>query len=228
MCPSYMVTRDERDVTRGRANALRLAITGQLGRDALTSEDMAQSLKLCVSCKACRNECPTGVDMAKMKIEFLHQWQRKHGLARHVPGGERAGLLPERHAAVVGKQRRLAHDHFDRLAAMKAGIAGHPDHIVVGRHIDHECIGDQLEPGGVMQVVGGVDLGGHVQRRAIGFLRHDLLCRRDPGIAGSEDLGDLGYRGRAVCHRRDGLRATYMLLDEVKGLLLQKIGELDE
>ena len=71
MCPSYRVTRDERDVTRGRANTLRLAITGQLGPDAFTSDEMAETLKLCVSCKACRRECPTGVDMARMKIEVL-------------------------------------------------------------------------------------------------------------------------------------------------------------
>src|SRR5215813_6764981 len=69
MCPSYRVTRDERDVTRGRANTLRLAITGQLGPNALTAQEMAETLKLCVSCKACRRECPTGVDMARMKIE---------------------------------------------------------------------------------------------------------------------------------------------------------------
>ena len=71
MCPSYRVTRDERDVTRGRANSLRLAITGQLGPDALTSDEMAEAMKLCVSCKACRRECPTGVDMARMKIEVM-------------------------------------------------------------------------------------------------------------------------------------------------------------
>ena len=71
MCPSYRVTRDERDVTRGRANTLRLAISGQLGPDALASDEMAETLKLCVSCKACRRECPTGVDMARMKIEVL-------------------------------------------------------------------------------------------------------------------------------------------------------------
>ena len=71
MCPSYRVTRDERDVTRGRANSLRLAVTGQLGPDALTSDAMAETMQLCVSCKACRRECPTGVDMARMKIEVL-------------------------------------------------------------------------------------------------------------------------------------------------------------
>ncbi|MFL5059925.1 MAG: FAD-binding and (Fe-S)-binding domain-containing protein, partial [Xanthobacteraceae bacterium] len=69
MCPSYRVTREERDVTRGRANSLRLAITGQLGGDALTSDEMAETMQLCVSCKGCRHECPTGVDMARMKIE---------------------------------------------------------------------------------------------------------------------------------------------------------------
>jgi Fe-S oxidoreductase len=71
MCPSYRVTREERDVTRGRANTLRLAITGQLGPDAFVSDEMAETLKLCVSCKACRRECPTGVDMARMKIEVM-------------------------------------------------------------------------------------------------------------------------------------------------------------
>jgi FAD/FMN-containing dehydrogenase/Fe-S oxidoreductase len=81
MCPSYRVTRDERDVTRGRANALRLAVTGQLGADALTSDEMAQTLDLCVSCKACRRECPTGVDMARMKIEVQAARAAKYGLS---------------------------------------------------------------------------------------------------------------------------------------------------
>ncbi len=71
MCPSYRVTGDEVHVTRGRANTLRLALSGQLGADAMASDDVADALKLCVSCKACRRECPTGVDMARMKIEVL-------------------------------------------------------------------------------------------------------------------------------------------------------------
>jgi len=83
MCPSYRVTRDEKDVTRGRANSLRLALTGQLGPAALTSEAMAETMKLCVSCKACRRECPTGVDMARMKIEVLAARAKKRGLSLH-------------------------------------------------------------------------------------------------------------------------------------------------
>jgi FAD/FMN-containing dehydrogenase/Fe-S oxidoreductase len=101
MCPSYRVTGDEQHVTRGRANTLRLAITGQLGRDALVSDAMRATMDLCVSCKGCKRECPTGVDMAKMKIEFLHHWQRRHGLTLK----ERLIAYLPRYAPVV---RRLA------------------------------------------------------------------------------------------------------------------------
>ena len=79
MCPSYRVTRDEQHLTRGRANTLRLALSGQLGPDALTSDAMLETLDLCVSCKGCKRECPTGVDMAKMKIEFLAHYKARHG-----------------------------------------------------------------------------------------------------------------------------------------------------
>ena len=77
------MTRNERDVVRGRANSLRLAITGQLGPDALSSDAMAETMKLCVSCKGCKRECPTGVDMARMKIEVLSARAKKHGLSIH-------------------------------------------------------------------------------------------------------------------------------------------------
>jgi Fe-S oxidoreductase len=83
MCPSFRVTRDERDLTRGRANVLRLALSGQLGPDALTSDAMAASLKLCVSCKACKRECPTGVDMARMKIEVAVARAAARGISLH-------------------------------------------------------------------------------------------------------------------------------------------------
>ncbi len=79
MCPSYMATRDESDVTRGRANALRLALSGRLGADGLAQKDLYPVLDLCLECKACKTECPTGVDMARLKSEFLHQYQLRHG-----------------------------------------------------------------------------------------------------------------------------------------------------
>jgi FAD/FMN-containing dehydrogenase/Fe-S oxidoreductase len=80
MCPSYRATLDEQHLTRGRANTLRLAMSGQLGADGLGSKAVYDTLDLCVSCKGCRRECPTGVDMAKMKVEFLHHYRQRHGL----------------------------------------------------------------------------------------------------------------------------------------------------
>jgi len=79
MCPSFRVTRAEQHVTRGRANTLRLALSGQLGPGAFTGERMYEAMDLCVGCKGCRRECPTGVDMAKMKIEFLAHYKARHG-----------------------------------------------------------------------------------------------------------------------------------------------------
>jgi len=104
MCPSYRVTRNERDVTRGRANTLRLAISGQLGPDALSSDEMLETMKLCVSCKACRRECPTGVDMAKMKIEVLNAANARRGLGLR---DRIVGYLP-RYAPLAARLAPLA------------------------------------------------------------------------------------------------------------------------
>jgi len=121
MCPSYRVTGDERDVTRGRANTLRLAITGQLGPDALTSDQMAETLKLCVSCKACRRECPTGVDMARMKIEVLRAQAQKVGVSLH---GRLVGYLP-RYAPYAARLRWLLNlrDRLPGAAVLSNAIA---------------------------------------------------------------------------------------------------------
>jgi len=122
MCPSYRATRDERDVTRGRANTLRLAISGQLGPDALASDAMAETMALCVSCKACRHECPTGVDMAKMKIEVLAARIARHGLALR----ERLfGYLP----------------HYAALAARLAPLANLPNHSALLRALIEKLLG---------------------------------------------------------------------------------------
>src|ERR671910_2009542 len=80
MCPSFMATRDEKDSTRGRANALRDVLArGTLDRPDLASKDVYDVLDLCLSCKACKTECPSSVDMAKLKTEFLAHYQAEHG-----------------------------------------------------------------------------------------------------------------------------------------------------
>jgi FAD/FMN-containing dehydrogenase/Fe-S oxidoreductase len=92
MCPSYRVTRDEEHLTRGRANTLRLALSGQLGPEGLVGEEVREALDLCVSCKGCKRDCPTGVDMARMKVEFLHHYKAKHG---HTLKDRLVARLPE-------------------------------------------------------------------------------------------------------------------------------------
>ncbi len=125
MCPSYRATRNEKDVTRGRANTLRLAISGQLGPDALSSDEMMETLKLCVSCKACRHECPTGVDMAKMKIEVLAARVASRGLSLR---DRLVGFLPH-YAALAARLSPLANWRnnspllrklFERVAGISA------------------------------------------------------------------------------------------------------------
>jgi FAD/FMN-containing dehydrogenase/Fe-S oxidoreductase len=103
MCPSYRVTQDEKHLTRGRANTLRLAISGQVGALGLADEVVKDAMDLCVGCKGCKRECPTGVDMAKMKIEFLHHYKQRNGyslrdkliayLPRYAPMASKAAWL---------------------------------------------------------------------------------------------------------------------------------------
>jgi FAD/FMN-containing dehydrogenase/Fe-S oxidoreductase len=102
MCPSYRATLDEVHLTRGRANTLRLALSNQLGDEG--DEAVKQALDLCVSCKGCKRECPTGVDMARMKIEFRSHYRAKHGLSAR----DRAiGYLP-RYAAWAARVAPLS------------------------------------------------------------------------------------------------------------------------
>jgi FAD/FMN-containing dehydrogenase/Fe-S oxidoreductase len=91
MCPSYRATGDERDLTRGRANTLRLALSGQIEGEDFAGESAREALELCVSCKGCRRECPTGVDMARMKIEFTAAHRRRNGF---TPRDRVVGHLP--------------------------------------------------------------------------------------------------------------------------------------
>ncbi len=146
MCPSYRVTGDEQHLTRGRANSLRLALSGQLGADALLSDSMRETMDLCVGCKGCKRECPTGVDMAKMKIEFMHHYHQRHArslkdrLIAYLPRyamlasrlgpllnlRNRVGLLAWLGERVLGlsAKRSLPHWHADRFEEGQVASAG--------------------------------------------------------------------------------------------------------
>jgi FAD/FMN-containing dehydrogenase/Fe-S oxidoreductase len=122
MCPSYMATRDEKDVTRGRANTLRLAMTGRLADAGLDDEGVLETLDLCLECRACKAECPVGVDVARFKSEFLAEHWRKHG----IPLGKR----------VLGNVRELSKigSHFAPLSNTMAASA-------VGRWMNEKLFG---------------------------------------------------------------------------------------
>ncbi len=104
MCPSYMATRDEEASTRGRANALRLAMSGQLNGAALASDRIKEVLDLCLACKACKSECPNAVDMARLKSEVLQKHHDSHG----VPLGYRmVGGMPAMARLLAGPLARV-------------------------------------------------------------------------------------------------------------------------
>ncbi len=128
MCPSFRATGDEQHLTRGRANTLRLALSGQLGEEALRSDGLRQAFDLCLGCKGCRRECPTGVDMARMKIEVAAQnqdqgsgWRQRliAGLPRYAPQASRLGWLlnfAERNPVLrLGREKVLGFSRHRRL-----------------------------------------------------------------------------------------------------------------
>jgi FAD/FMN-containing dehydrogenase/Fe-S oxidoreductase len=122
MCPSYMATREEKHSTRGRANVLRLAMAGKLGESGLGDHDVHDVLDLCLECRACKAECPVGVDVARFKSEFLADYWRRHG-------------TPLR-ARAIGHARRLAEvgSAFAPLSNLVAQSAA-------GRWINEQVLG---------------------------------------------------------------------------------------
>ena len=110
MCPSYMATRDEAHSTRGRANTLRYAMIGQLGAAGLSDQGVYDTLDLCLECRACKAECPVGVDMARFKAEFLAGYHERHGTPL------RARLLGRIHdlSAAASPMARLLNPWLDK------------------------------------------------------------------------------------------------------------------
>jgi FAD/FMN-containing dehydrogenase/Fe-S oxidoreductase len=102
MCPSYMATKEERDVTRGRANVLRLAMTGKLSRAGLDDKGVYQALDLCLECRACKAECPVGVDMARFKSEFLAGYWQTYGTPLHAQMLGNVRTFAEKGSALAG------------------------------------------------------------------------------------------------------------------------------
>jgi Fe-S oxidoreductase len=122
MCPSYMATREEKHSTRGRANTLRLAMAGRLGEAQLGDHDVYEVLDLCLECRACKAECPVGVDVARFKAEFLAGYWARNGLPLRT--------------RVIGNVRRVS-EWGSRLAPIANVVAGSS----IGRWMNERLLG---------------------------------------------------------------------------------------
>ena len=207
MCPSFRVTGDERDVTRGRANTLRLALSGQLGPDALTADAMADTMRLCVGCKACKRECPAGVDMARMKVEVQYHAARRHGLSlhdrligalpRYAPYAARAAWLMNLRDRLPGAawlserlfgfsaRRRLPTWHRQPFAptAAAVGPADGPEIVLLG-----DTFNRYFEPANLDAAVAVLVAGGYrVHHAAAIDARRPLCCGRTYLATGQVD-----------------------------------------
>jgi Fe-S oxidoreductase len=124
MCPSYQATRDEKDSTRGRARVLQELVDGRLVRDGWRSAEVRDALDLCLACKGCARDCPTGIDMAAYKVEALHQRYR----GRLRPRSHYAlGALPRWLRMTPSSSlaaRMLARPLMQRVAKAAAGVDG--------------------------------------------------------------------------------------------------------
>ncbi len=151
MCPSFRATRDETHVTRGRANVLRLALSGQLGREALDGPEMKEAMALCVGCKACKRECPTGVDMARMKIELAARWCERGELSlrdRLIASLPRLAPTLARLGPLLANRERSP--MLRKLGQSVLGIAAERSLPRFQRRRPRERAGDQSRPGVVL------------------------------------------------------------------------------
>ena len=123
MCPSFMVTRDEEHSTRGRANLLRNVLSGRLPQEALHSKRMFEAMDLCIECKACKSECPSGVDVAKMKFEFLSQYYRQHRVPIRTQLFARADLISRFGSALAPVSNWMLNSPLKPLVNHVLGVA---------------------------------------------------------------------------------------------------------
>jgi Fe-S oxidoreductase len=123
MCPSFMVTRDEEHSTRGRANLLRNVLNGRLPHEALHSKRLYDALDLCLECKACKAECPSGVDVGKMKFEFLSQYYRQNRVPLRTQLFARADLVSRFGSALAPVSNWMLNSPFKPLVNHILGVA---------------------------------------------------------------------------------------------------------
>ncbi|MEQ8836947.1 MAG: FAD-linked oxidase C-terminal domain-containing protein, partial [Lacipirellulaceae bacterium] len=223
MCPSYMATREEQDSTRGRANALRLAMSGQLDGDALAalgSDEVHKVLELCLSCKACKSECPNAVDMAKMKADSLQLRYKQHGVPRSA---KLFGEFPD--------QLRKYGNRFGKLASFVTKLPGARKLIEYGTGVDPRRPLPTPAPESLEKLLAQSSSRSNVTRGKVVLFDDTFANYLEPNIgrAAFELLQSLGYEvilARAGCCQRP--RISVGLVDEAKQHGAETIANLDK
>jgi FAD/FMN-containing dehydrogenase/Fe-S oxidoreductase len=205
MCPSYMATRDEQHTTRGRANVLRLTIAGRLGEAGLGDQAVYDTLDLCLECRACKAECPVGVDVARFKSEFLADYWQRHGTPLH--------------ARALGQTRRAA-EWGSRLAPLSNWIVNSG----LGRRINQRVLG--IDRRRTLPQFKRRTLARAVRSRSNGsadvFLFNDTFTNHyDPeiGLAALDVLSAVGFRPALAPNRCCGRpQISKGLLDDARAM----------
>ena len=231
MCPSYMATRSEKDTTRARANILRQYLTGEFA-ESVQQEEVKEILDLCLSCKACKTECPSGVDVSKMKAEFMQAYHDNHGIPF------RTKLI-----AGFGTQMQLASrvaPLYNTLIKVKPirqlinRIAGfHPERTLPEVYAQslrswfsmrHEALGTSLPTGGWAQGTGHE--GGGSQKPRVYLFCDEFTNYTDTGIGQKAVLlmEALGYEVLMANHPESGrAQLSKGLIREAKELAIQQV-----
>jgi FAD/FMN-containing dehydrogenase/Fe-S oxidoreductase len=206
MCPSYMATREEKHSTRGRANTLRLAMAGRIGEAALGDRDVLDVLDLCLECRACKAECPVGVDVGRFKSEFLAGYWKRHGTPLRA--------------------RAIGHIHaLSRWASPLAPIANLAARSAAGRWLGEQILGIDRRrtlPAFARRTFADVARGFQPSGRSSAILFNDTFTNfnhPDVGLAALEVLDAAGVGARLSSHVCCGRPLISQgLLDDARGL----------
>jgi FAD/FMN-containing dehydrogenase/Fe-S oxidoreductase len=224
MCPSYMATRDEAHSTRGRANTLRLALSGQLGEAGLADEAVREVLDLCLECRACKSECPVGVDVARMKSEFLAAYWQRRGtpLSARVLGRiDRVARWGSRAAPVVNviarsRASRVANERLLGVDRRRTPPA------FVRRTFREQC---RLRTGGSSSVALFIDTFTNHYHPSIGLAGCDVLERLGrvvhlaPNVCCGRPMISQGLLDDARRHARENVLRLHPLIERGLDLL---------
>jgi Fe-S oxidoreductase len=230
MCPSYRATWEEKHSTRGRANVLRLAMTGRLGEAGLGDEGVRDVLDLCLECRACKSECPVGVDVARWKSEFLADYWRRHGVPRRARAFGRVRQAARWASQTAPLSNRLAASRPGRwLAAAVIGVDPRRTLPEWTRATFTKRLRNRT-------VVIGTRHGAAARRegrdtRAPVIFRDTFTEYSDPeiGIAALDVLESVGIQGRVVSHECCGRPLISQgLLEEARDLAALNTNRLYE